>query len=82
MSTARIRLPATLDQLLRSELEVCIQEANLGTVDERIAREYMLDKTPQVEIAAELDWTRTTMSRHIKHIVRKVEETSRRLELI
>lgn len=54
MSTARIRLPATLDQLLRSELEVCIQEANLGTVDERIAREYMLDKTPQIEIAVEL----------------------------
>lgn len=82
MSTARIRLPATLDHLLRSELEVCIQEANLGTVDEKIALEYMLDKTPQIEIAAELGWTRPTMSRHIKQIVGKVDETARRLELV
>ena len=79
MSTARIRLPATLDHLLRSELEVCIQEANLGTVDERIAREYMLDKTPQIEIAVELGWTRTTMSRNIKNFVGMVVETARRL---
>lgn len=82
MSNARVRLPPALEDLLRSELVICIQEANLGDADEEIAQLYLLRHVPQVDIAAKFGWTRPTVASHVEYIVAKVEHTARRLCLV
>ena len=79
MSAARIRLPENLEDLLLSEMEDCIEQANLGQTDTIIARRYLISQLPQIEIAAELGWTRSTVSQHIPRIIRKVSLTANRL---
>ena len=65
---ARGKIPESLRSLLRSELEKAIYEAALHRDDDLIARRYMIDKWAQADIAAELGWERSTISRHIPHI--------------
>lgn len=79
MSAARIRLPENLEDLLLHEMEYCIEQANLGRIDTLIARRYLISQLPQIEIAAELGWTRSTVSQHIPRIIRKVSLTANRL---
>ena len=79
MSAARIRLPENLEDLLLDEMEACIEQANLGQTDTLIARRYLISQLPQIEIAAELGWTRSTVSQHIPRIIKKVSLTANRL---
>ena len=79
--TARVRLPGSLGQLLRSEMEIAISEANLGNSDSLIAKRYFLERVPQMDIAAELDIERSTISRRLPFIIEKVEKTAQRLKL-
>lgn len=81
MGGARIRLPPALAQLLRSELEICIIEANLGDEDTLIAQRYLLSQVAMIDIAEDLNWTRGSVSRHIEHITERVSETAVRLGL-
>lgn len=79
MATARVRLPDSLDGLMRSEMETAIREANLGNDDTDIARRYLIDQVPQIDIAAEFGWERSTIcfrcgrcpSRLLRHCRRK-----------
>lgn len=82
MAAARFILPACLDTLLRSEMERCIDEANLGTTSTMVAKRYLIDKWPQIEIAAEMGWTRSTVSERIPKIVKRVEHAAYRLGLV
>ena len=59
--SARVKLPDPLDKLLRSELEKAIYEAALDRDDDLIARRYIVEKKPQIDIAAELGWDRSTV---------------------
>lgn len=77
--SARVKLPEPLDTLLRSQLEKVIYEAALHRDDELIARRYLIDKWCQIDIAAELGWRRSTVGEHLKHIIRRVEDVSRKL---
>lgn len=70
--SARVKLPPELANLLRSELERSIYEAALGRDDTLIATRYIIEKTPQIDIAAELGWERSTVSRHLHNILRTV----------
>jgi DNA-binding MarR family transcriptional regulator len=81
MAAARVKLPDDLDGLLLREMEACIEQANLGQYDTLIARRYLISQLPQIEIAAELGWTRSTVSLHIPRIIRKVSLTANRLGL-
>ena len=81
MAAARMTLPACLDCLLKSEMERTIEEANLGTVNTLVAKRYLIDQWPQIEIAAEMGWTRSTVSERIPKILRKVESAARKLGL-
>lgn len=72
MSSARIGLPPDMEGLLRSDMLECIEEANLGQSDTIVAKRYLIDQWPQIEIAAELGWGRSTVSGRIPRIVRKV----------
>lgn len=79
--TARVRLPDSLGQLLRSEMERAIFEANLGDSDSLIAKRYLIDHVPQVDLAEEVGCTKTTICVRLKHIMQKVEATADRLGL-
>jgi len=81
MTSARVRLPEGLEGLLRSQMETCISEANLGTDDTGIAKRYLIDHWPQIDIAAELGCTRSTVSGRVHHILEKVELTAKKLRL-
>lgn len=70
---ARPKLPANLDSLLRSQLEKAIFEAALHRDDALIAQRYLVEKVPQIEIAVELGWERSTVSRRLKAIIPRVE---------
>lgn len=80
--SARVRLPGSLGQLLRSEMETAIFEANLGNSDSLIAKRYFIEQIPQIDIAIELDLERSTISRRMPTIIKKVEQTAQRLKLI
>ena len=77
--SARVRLPGSLGQLLRSEMETAISEANLGNSDSLIAKRYLLERIPQIDIAIELDLERSTISRRLPSIIDRVEKTAQRL---
>ena len=79
MSSARIKLPPELDGLVLSQLEHCIDQANLGIEDTWLIRRYLIAHVPQADLAAELDWTRPTISIHITKAITKIAATARRL---
>lgn len=79
--SARVRLPGSLGQLLRSEMETAISEANLGNSDSLIATRYFIEHTPQIDIAIELDVERSTISRRLPSIRQRIEHTAQRLKL-
>lgn len=80
--SARVRLPGSLGQLLRSEMETAISEANLGNSDSLIAKRYFIEHIPQIDIAIEIDCERSTISRRIPIIIKRIEKTAQRLKLI
>lgn len=80
--SARVKLPDPLDKLLRSELEKAIYEAALDRDDDLIARRYIVEKRPQIDIAAELGYERSTISRRIHDIVLRVKEIAEKLKYI
>ena len=77
--SARVKLPDQLDKLLRSELEKAIYEAALDRDDDLIARRYIVEKERQIDIAAQLGWERSTVSRHITYILDEVERAASRI---
>ena len=79
--TARVRLPGSLGQLLRTDMERAIFEANLGNSDSLIARRYLIERVPQIDIAAELDVDRSTISHRLTRIIERVEKSAQRLNL-
>ena len=81
MYTARVRLPGSLGQLLRSDMEKAIFEANLGNSDSLIAKRYLIERVPQMDIAAELDVERSTISRRLPTIIERIEKSAQRLKL-
>ncbi len=70
---ARVKLPKELDMLLRSELERVIHEAALSYDDNLIATKYIIDKVAQIDIAAEIGWERSTVSKHVKQILIRIK---------
>lgn len=81
MGRARVRAPESLSQLLRSDWEQIILQANLGVEDTQIAEMYLLDAIPQIKIGAELNLTRSTISRRLLKILDKVERTASKIGL-
>lgn len=76
---ARVKLPAALNGLLRSELEKVIYESALGEEDDIIARRYIIEKVPQIDIAAEMGYERSTISRRLANIIENTANTAIKL---
>lgn len=79
---ARVKLPDALSRLLRSEMERAICEANLGNDDTMIATRYLIEHIPQIDIAAEFGCDRSTISKRMPQILKKVEYSARRLGMV
>lgn len=82
MSAARVKLPDTLENLLRSEMANAIEQANLGNDDTAIAKRYLIEQIPQMDIAIEFGYERSTISRRMPRIISKVENTARKMKYI
>lgn len=79
MAKARVRADISKFGFTRSEWETVIKEAALGKENTRIAEMYLLDALPQVEIGAELNLSRSAISKRLPKIIDKVERTARKL---
>jgi len=79
MAEARINLPPGLDRIHLFQLEDCIIQSNLGEQDREMVRMYLIDKIPQIEIAAEFGCSRTTVHKHLKKAIAKIACTNQRL---
>lgn len=82
MSTARVRLPNSLENLLRSEMANAIEQANLGNDDTAIAKRYLIEQVPQIDIAIEFGYERSTISRRMPRILSKVERAAEKMKYI
>lgn len=49
-----------------------IHDSNLGLEDERMATLYLIDAIPQVEIAVSIPLDRSTVSRRMKKIIKRL----------
>lgn len=78
-SRARGKLPPELDGLLASQVLAAIDEANLGLSDSAIARRYLVDRLPQVDIAAELGLERSTVTKRMRDIRPRVSSAANRI---
>ena len=76
---ARVKLPAALNGLLRSALEKVIYESVFGIEDDIIARRYLIEKVPQIDIAAEMGYERSTISRRLASIIKGAVHTAEKL---
>ena len=74
------RLPEVFRPLLLSEMERAITEANLGRENTAIAKLYLIDRLPQIEIAIELCIDRDTVSKRLPEITKKVENAIFRMK--
>lgn len=77
--SAKVKLPPELANLLRSELETAIYEDALHRDDELIAKRRIIDKWAEMDIAAELGWERSTVSKHIPYILNEVKRVANRI---
>lgn len=79
MARGRVRLPADLEQLVTSDWERVIGQAMLGTEDKRIVRLYVLERMPQIDVAAELNMDRSTISRRMDKILKEARRTAEKI---
>lgn len=79
MSVARVRLPDSIELLLRSEVEQAIEQANLGNFETAVAKKYYIEQLPHVEIAEEFGFDRTVITKRMPRIYKKVERAASRL---
>lgn len=61
--SARVRIPEDLTGLLQCEWEQIISQAGYSERDAEIVRRYVVSKTPQIDVAVELDMARSTITR-------------------
>lgn len=77
--SARVRLPRSIELLLRDELEVAIEQANLGKLGTLVAKKYLIEKEAQIEIAEAVGYDRSVITRMVKVILPRVEWAAGRL---
>ena len=79
MTASRIKMPHSLELLLRCEVEQAIEQANLGNFDTFVAKKYLIEQVPQIDIAEELGYERTTVTKRMPRIIERVDRAAVRL---
>lgn len=82
MARGRVNLPADLQGLLTGDWERVMAQAMLGAEDRTILRRYVLDRIPQIDVAAELHMDRSTISRRMKLIFDEARRAAKRLNMV
>jgi hypothetical protein len=82
MISARVRIPDDLTGLLQGEWEQIIAQAGYSEQDAEIVRRYVMDKTPQIDVAVELDMARSTITRRLPQIYARARHTAAKLRMI
>ena len=80
--SARVRIPEDLTGLLQGEWEQIIAQAGYSEQDAEIVRLYVIDKTPQIDVAVELDMARSTITRRLPQIYARARHTAAKLQMI
>lgn len=78
-SNARVKLPPELNKMPKFQLDDCIVQANLGATDTWLVRRYIYDKVPHADLAEDLGWTRSTVSKHIRKSLEAMAEIAKKL---
>lgn len=81
MARGRVHLPSELKNLLASDWERVIGQAMIGREDREIIRLYVLERMPQIDIAAEMHMDRSTVSRRMDKIMIEVRRTAEKLDM-
>ena len=76
LSAARIKLTPSLELLLKSQLEEAIEQANLGTLGTFVAKKYLIEQVQQIDIAEEIGYDRTFVTRRIKSYIPRIEHAA------
>lgn len=82
MARGRVQLPTELKNLLAGDWERVIGQAMLGREDREIIRLYVIERMPQIDIAAELHMDRSTVSRRMDKIMIEARRTAERLNMV
>lgn len=81
MAKGRVKLPDDLAGLLRSEWDQILAQANLGEEDTEIVRRCILDRNPQIDVAADLGIHRSTISHRIPQIIARAQQVRAKLNI-
>lgn len=73
------KMPQELKYLLTSEMTKAIDEANLGTLDTIIAKRYYVDRVAQIDIAEELGYERSAISKRLKNMNSRIYNSISRI---
>lgn len=82
MARGRVNLPVELQTLLAGDWERVLGQAMLGREDRQIMRMYVMDRLPQIEIAAEMHMDRSTISRRLGYSMDEARRTAKRLNIV
>ena len=82
MARGRVNLPVELKTLLAGDWERVLGQAMLGLEDRQIMRMYVMDRLPQIEIAAEMHMDRSTISRRLVHGINEARRTAEKLDMV
>ena len=82
MARGRVHLPDGLKNLLASDWERVLAQAMLSAEDRTILRLYVLERIPQIDVAAELHMDRSTISRRMKSIFDEARRTAEKLDMV
>jgi hypothetical protein len=77
----RAKVPEELQTLTKSELLTVIDEAALGLENTVIARRILIDHFPQSDIAAEIGYDRSVVSRRSRDIFARLIDVARILHM-
>lgn len=67
-----------INDLLKNELISLINQANLGEENEKIAKCGLIERKYHADIAAEFGYSRSTISKRLAKIVKRLEQIARK----
>lgn len=82
MPRGRVKLPVGMERLLVSDWERVLSEMMLGREDKEIARLYIIERVPQIDIAEELHFDRSTVSRRMERILNEARRVAGKLDCL
>ncbi len=71
-----------LNDLLTDELLVLINQANLGEENKKIAKMALIEQKFHEDIAAEMGYSRSTISKRTAKIIQRLEQIAKKTNIL